>query len=70
MVSKITNEVTHLKNDNMLLKREIKNLRSFIVASPRPPSPYIPREQCILPAEMSNKEAASIQSVRTGAFST
>jgi hypothetical protein len=36
MVSKLTKEITHLKNDNMLLKREIKNLHSLIDASPSP----------------------------------
>jgi hypothetical protein len=38
MVTNLSKEVTNLKNDNLLLKQEIKNLHSFIKASPRPPS--------------------------------
>jgi hypothetical protein len=62
--------VTHLKNDNLMLKQEIKNLHSFIEASPRPPSQHIPREQRTLPAEMSHKEAAGIQCVPSAALPT
>jgi hypothetical protein len=63
LVTKLTKEVTHLKSDNMILKQEIKNLHSFLEASPRPHSQHIRREQCILPEEMSCKEAASNQPV-------
>jgi hypothetical protein len=70
MVTNLTKEVTHLKNDNMLLKQEIKNLHSLIKASPRPPSQYIHREQRIVPAEMSHKDAASIQRVPRAVYLT
>jgi cell division protein FtsB len=60
MVTNYTKEVTDLKNDNTLLKQEIKNLHSPIEASPRTTSQYINREQRIVPAEMSHKEAASL----------
>jgi hypothetical protein len=61
MVTNLAKEVTDLKNDNTLLKQEIKALHSLIEASPRPTFQHITREQHILPAEMSNNEAASIQ---------
>jgi peptidoglycan hydrolase CwlO-like protein len=70
MVTNVTKEVTELKNDNTLLKREIKNLRSLIEASPRPTSQYITREQRILLPEMSHKDAASIQRVPSAALPT
>jgi hypothetical protein len=35
MVTNLTKEVTDLKNDNTLLKQEIKNLHGLIEASPR-----------------------------------
>jgi hypothetical protein len=60
MVTNLTKAVTHLKNDNILLRKEIKNLHSLIEASPRPPPQYITTEQRILPVEMSHKEAASM----------
>jgi hypothetical protein len=68
MISKLTKEVTHLKNNNILLKQEIKNLHRLTEVSPRPLSQYIPREQCILPVEKSNKDAASIQRVPSAAL--
>jgi hypothetical protein len=52
-----------LKNDNALLKQEIKNLHGLIEASPRPTSQYITGKQRFLPAEMSHKEAAGVQRV-------
>jgi hypothetical protein len=70
MVSNLTKEVTHLKSDNVLLKQAIKNLHSIIEASPKLSSQYIPREQGILPPEMSHKDAASIQLVPTATPST
>jgi hypothetical protein len=70
MVTNLSKEVTHLKNDNLLLKQEIKNLHSFIKTSPRPPSQHIPREQRALPAEMSHKEAAGMQRVPSAALPT
>jgi hypothetical protein len=63
MVTNLTKEVTHFKNNNFLLKQEINNLHSLIEASPWPPSQHILGEQRILPAEMSRKEAASNQLV-------
>jgi hypothetical protein len=69
MVRNPTKEITHRKNDNALLKQEIKNLHSVIEASPRLPSKYIPKEQCIPPAEVCHKDAAYIKRVPTAAFS-
>jgi hypothetical protein len=69
MVSEITEEAAHL-NNSMLLKQEINNLHGLIEASPRPTSQHIPREQCILPAEMSHNHAASVQLVPSEALST
>jgi hypothetical protein len=68
MVINLTKEVTDIKNDNTLLKQEIKNLRSLIEASSRPTSQYITSEQRFLPTEMSHKKAASIQSVPSAAL--
>jgi hypothetical protein len=68
MVTNLTKEVTDLKNDNALLKQEIKNLHGLIEASPRPTSQYITGEQSILPAEMSRKEAAGVQHVPSAAL--
>ncbi|PNF15465.1 hypothetical protein B7P43_G17548 [Cryptotermes secundus] len=65
MVTNLAKEVTHLKNDNLLLKGEIRNLHSHVEASHRPP-----REQRILPAETSRKEAASNQWMPSAALST
>ncbi|PNF21980.1 hypothetical protein B7P43_G17815 [Cryptotermes secundus] len=65
MVTNLALEVAHLKNDNLLLKEEIRNLHSHVEASPRPP-----REQRILPAETSRKEAASNQRMPSAAIST
>jgi hypothetical protein len=70
MVSKLNKEITRLKNDTILLKQEIKNLHSLIEAFLRPISQYITREQRILPAEMSHKEAASNQGVPSAALLT
>jgi hypothetical protein len=70
VVSKLTKEVTQLKNDNILLKQELKNLHSLIEASPRPLSQQIPTEQRILLAEMSHKDAPSIRHKPTVALST
>jgi hypothetical protein len=52
MVTKLSKKFTGLKNDNALLKQEIKNLHGLIEASPRPTSQYITREQRILPATL------------------
>jgi hypothetical protein len=70
MVTNLTKEVTDLKNDNPLLKQEIKNLHGLIEASPRHTSQYITGEQCFLPAEMSHTEAASIHCVPSAALPT
>jgi hypothetical protein len=70
MVSNLTKEVTHLKNDNVLLKEEIKNLRSIVEAPSRLPSQSIPREHRILPVEMSHKGAAGNNLVPTATLST
>jgi hypothetical protein len=70
MVTNLTKEVIDLKNDNMLLKQDIKNLHSLTEASPRPTSQYITREQCTVPAEMSHKDEASIQRVPSAALPT
>jgi hypothetical protein len=69
MVSNLTKKVTHLKNCNTLLKQETTNLHSVIEASPRLPSKYIPKEQCILPVEVSHKDVAYIERVPTAASS-
>jgi hypothetical protein len=69
MVTNLTKKVIDLKNDNTLLKQEIKDLHSLTDAFPRPTSQHITREQRILPAEMSNKEATSIQRVPSAALS-
>jgi hypothetical protein len=68
MVTNLTKEVTELRNDNTLLKQEIKNLHGLIEVSPRSTSQYITGEQRFLPAEMSQKEAASIQRVSSAAL--
>jgi hypothetical protein len=68
IVTNLTKEVTDLKNDNALLKQEIKNLHCLIEASPRPTSQYITGEQRVLPAEMSRKEAAGVQRVPSAAL--
>jgi hypothetical protein len=68
MVINLTKEVTDLKNDNALLKQEIKNLYGLIEASPRPTSQHITGEQRFLPAEMSHKEAAGVQRVPSAAL--
>jgi YesN/AraC family two-component response regulator len=60
MVSNLTKEVTHLKQDNSLLKQELKNVHQVIVASPRLRPKYIAKEQRILPAEVSRKGASSV----------
>jgi hypothetical protein len=65
----LTKEVTDLKNDNALLKQEIKNLHGLIEVSPRPTSQYITGEQLFLPAEMPHKEAAGVQRVPLAALS-
>ncbi|XP_033608317.1 uncharacterized protein LOC117282512 [Cryptotermes secundus] len=62
MVTNLAKEVAHLKNDNLLLKEEIRNLHSHVEASPRPL-----REQRILLAETSRKEAASNQGMPSAA---
>jgi hypothetical protein len=41
MITNLTKEVSDLKNDNTLLKQDIKNLHSLIEASPRPTPQYI-----------------------------
>jgi hypothetical protein len=68
MVINLTKEVIDLKNDNTLLKQEIKDVHSLIEVSLRRASRYITREQHILSAEMTNKEAASIQRVPSAAL--
>jgi hypothetical protein len=70
MATNLTREFTHLKNGIVLLRQEINNLHSLIHASPKPTSQYITREQRILLAEMSHKEAASIQHVSSAALPT
>jgi hypothetical protein len=70
MVSNLTREVGHLKNDNVLLKEEVKNLHSIIEASPRLLSPCISREQRILLAEITHKDAASNQRMPKATLST
>jgi hypothetical protein len=70
MVTNLTKEVTDLKNDNALLKQEIKNLHGLIEASPWPTSQYFTGEQRFLPAEMSHKEAAGVQRVPSAALPT
>jgi hypothetical protein len=61
MVTNLAKEVIDLKSDNTQLKQEIRDLHSLIEVSLRPASQCIAREQRILPAEMTNKEAPSIQ---------
>jgi hypothetical protein len=68
MVTNLTKEVIDLKSDNTLLKQEIKDLHSLIEVSLRPASQCISREQRILPAEMANKKATSIQRVPSAAL--
>jgi hypothetical protein len=68
IVTNLTKEVIDLKNDNTLLKQEMKDLHSLIEVSLRPTSQYITREQRILPLEISNKEVASIQRVPSAAL--
>lgn len=70
MVSNLTKEVTHLKNDNVLLKEEIKNLRSIIEAPSRLSSQSIPRDLRVLPAEMFHRDVASNLHVPTATLST
>jgi hypothetical protein len=70
MVSNLTKEVTHLKQDNALLKQEIKYLHQVIEASLRLPAKYIAKEQHILPAEMSRKDASNVVRVPTAALFT
>jgi FtsZ-binding cell division protein ZapB len=70
MVSNLTKEVTHLKEDNSLLKQELRNLHQVIETSPRLPPEYIAKEQRILPAEVSRKGASSVVRVPTAALST
>ncbi|PNF20345.1 hypothetical protein B7P43_G12886 [Cryptotermes secundus] len=65
MVTNLAKEVAHSKNDNFLLKEEIRNLHSHVEASPRSP-----REQRILPVETSRKETASNQHMPSAALST
>jgi hypothetical protein len=48
MVSNLTKEVTHLKNDSFLLEQE-KFLHDLIKASPRLSSQYIPRKRGSIP---------------------
>jgi hypothetical protein len=68
MVTNLTKEVTDLKNDNTLLKQEIRNLHGLIEASPRSTTQYITKEQRSLLAEMSHKEAAGAQRVPSAAL--
>jgi hypothetical protein len=50
IIGKLPAEVTDLKKDHLILKREVNNLHSLIEAYHRPHSQYIPREQNVLPA--------------------
>jgi hypothetical protein len=68
-VNNLAKEVTHLKHDNALLKQEIHNLQSVIEVSPRLHPKYIPKEQRILPAEVSRKDASYVEHVPTVALS-
>jgi hypothetical protein len=70
MVTNLTKEFPDLKNDNTLLKQEIKDLYSLTEALPRSTSQYITREQRILPTEMSHKEAPIIQRVPSAGLPT
>jgi hypothetical protein len=70
MVSNLTKEVTHLKEDNSLLKQELKNLHQVIETSPRLPPEFIVKEQFILPAEVSRKGSSSVVRVPTAVMST
>jgi hypothetical protein len=70
MVSNLPKEVTHLKQDNSLLKQELKNLHQVIEASPRLPPKYIVKEQHILPAEVSRKGVSNVVRVPTAVLST
>jgi hypothetical protein len=56
-VTNLTKEVIDLKNDNTLLKQEIRDLHSLTEVSLSPTSQYITREPRILLAEMSNKDS-------------
>jgi hypothetical protein len=58
MVSKLTEEVAYLKNDNASMKEEIQSLHKLIKAAP---GPYAACEQCILPAV--TKDTVTIQRV-------
>ena len=58
MVSKLTEEVAYLKNDNASMKEEIKSLHRLIVAAP---SPYATSETSILPAVSKDSVTAHLQ---------
>jgi hypothetical protein len=70
MVGNLTKEVTNLKQDNALLKHELKNLHQVTGASPRLPPKYIAKEQSILPAELSRKDVFYVERVPIVALST
>jgi hypothetical protein len=59
MVSKLTNEVTYLKNDNVYMKEEIKNLRSLPEASPKAFPLRTSEDQYTLPAAVPIVDAAN-----------
>jgi hypothetical protein len=62
MVTNLTKDVIDLKNDNTLLKQEIKDLHSLIEVSLRPTSQYITGEQRILPASIQRVPSAALPS--------
>jgi hypothetical protein len=59
MVNNLAKEVTHLKNDNVLMQQEIKNLHCLIEASPRLPSQCISKEERVSPAKKSQHLASA-----------
>ena len=67
MVSKLTEEVANLKNDNVSLKDEIKSLHRLIQTAP---GTYTASEQRVLPAVMSSKDMVTSQRVPLSAPSS
>jgi hypothetical protein len=49
MVSKLINEVSYLKNDNVYMKKEIKNLPSLLEVSPKAFPLWTSEDQYIVP---------------------
>jgi hypothetical protein len=61
MGSKLSNEVTCLKDDNVYMKEEIKNLRSLLEASPKAFLLQTSKDQYILPEAVRFVDAANSQ---------